>query len=200
MRISTDLGVWLAALTTLALYSFLYKENPAYRAVEHLYVGVAAGHAIAMGWVNVRDMGLQPIVQGKMLAIVPVILGILMFARFVRRYSWLARYPIALVVGTGSGLALRGIPPTQIIAQVRATFIPLTSINNLIIFVGVLGTLAYFLFTQKHEGSFGALTRVGKWAMMVAFGGTFGTTIFERLSLLIGTLNTLLGDWLGLIR
>ena len=71
--------------------------------------------------------------------------------------------------------------------------------NNIIIFVGVLGTLAYFLFTQKHEGSFGPLTPFGKWAMMVAFGATFGTTIFERLSLLIRTLNTLLGDWLGLI-
>jgi hypothetical protein len=65
---------------------------------------------------------------------------------------------------------------------------------------GVVGTLAYSLFTKKHEGGIGMLAKVGKWAMMVAFGGTFGTTIFERLSLLIGTLNTLLGDWLGLIK
>jgi hypothetical protein len=31
MRISTDPGVWIASLATLAIMSFAYKDNPFYR-------------------------------------------------------------------------------------------------------------------------------------------------------------------------
>lgn len=37
------LGTWIAALLTLAIFSFLYKDNPIYRFAEHLFVGVSAG-------------------------------------------------------------------------------------------------------------------------------------------------------------
>ena len=37
-------GVWLTVLFTLSVYSFLYRDNPFYKMVEHLYVGVAAGY------------------------------------------------------------------------------------------------------------------------------------------------------------
>ena len=197
---STNIRDWLAALSILALYSFLYKENPVYRFAEHLFVGIAAGHAISMAYGNVRDMAARPaIVDGKIALLIPCLLGILLFLRFSRKYSWIARYPIALIMGIGSGMALRGIPSSQILTQLAGIFVPLTSISNIILFAGVIGTLFYFLFTKEHKGVIGGLASVGKWTMMVSFGATFGTTIFERLSLFIGTLNTVLGDWLGLI-
>jgi len=39
-----EIGIWAAALLTLAIFSFLYKENPIYRFAEHLLVGVSAGY------------------------------------------------------------------------------------------------------------------------------------------------------------
>jgi len=33
---------------------------------------------------------------------------------------------------------------------------------------------------------------------MVSFGATFGTTILERLSYLVGSMTTIFGQWLGL--
>jgi len=198
--VSSDPGVWIAALATLAIFSFLYKENPAYRFAEHLYVGVAAGNAIVMGWVNVRNLGISPLAKGQFWAIIPIVLGLLVFARFIRRVAWLARYPVAVLVGTGTGLVLRSAPATQVFAQLQATFISLVSINNLIILLGVVGTLAYFVFTKKHTGAFGSLARIGKWAMMVAFGATFGNTTFSYFSLLISSMNMVLGTWLGLVR
>jgi hypothetical protein len=197
--VSKDPGVWIEVFCMLAIFSFLYKENPVYRFAEHLYVGIAAGHAVLMGWGNVRNIGLSALAEGRFLSAVPLLLGLLMFARFNRRISWLARYPVATLVGTGTGLILRRVPAIQIIAQVQACFVSLASINNLIIVVGVLGTLAYFLFTQKHEGGLGVLANIGKWSMMVAFGAGFGNTAFSYLSLLVGSLTKILGTWLGLM-
>ena len=197
---STNVGDWLAALSILALYSFLYKENPVYRFAEHLFVGISAGHAIAMAYGNVRDVAVKPMFDGRWVLAFPCLLGILLFARFSKKNSWLARYPVALITGIGTGMALRGIPSSQILAQLNGIFIPLTNISNIILFFGVIGALVYFLFTKEHKGIVGGFASVGKWIMMVSFGATFGTTVFERLSLFIGTLNTVLGDWLGIIK
>lgn len=196
---SSDPKIWLAAFVTLAMFSFLYKENPVYRFAEHLYVGVAAGNAIVMGWANVRDKGFAALAQGQLITIIPIILGVLVFARFVSRSAWLARYPVAVLVGTGTGLVLRSAPATQILAQVKATFLSLDALNNWIILVGVVGTIVYFVFTKKHEGGLGVLAKIGKWSIMVAFGATFGNTVFSYFSLLVSSMNLLLGDWLGLI-
>ena len=38
------LGVVVAAGLTLALYSFLYKDNPFFKMAENLFVGVAAAY------------------------------------------------------------------------------------------------------------------------------------------------------------
>jgi hypothetical protein len=40
-------GVYLAAFLTIGIYSFLYKDNPLYKMVEHLFVGVSAGYLFA---------------------------------------------------------------------------------------------------------------------------------------------------------
>ena len=37
------IGIWIAALLTLCIYSFLYRDNPFYRFAEHLFVGVSGG-------------------------------------------------------------------------------------------------------------------------------------------------------------
>ncbi|MCX7648543.1 MAG: hypothetical protein N2Z60_08030 [Elusimicrobiales bacterium] len=39
MEFSTILGAWVAAGLTLFIFSFLYKDNPFFKAAEHLYIG-----------------------------------------------------------------------------------------------------------------------------------------------------------------
>ena len=43
MHLSTLPGVWISALLTLGIFSFLYKDNPVYKFCEHLFVGISAG-------------------------------------------------------------------------------------------------------------------------------------------------------------
>jgi hypothetical protein len=44
------LGIWLAALLTLAIFSFLYKDNPFYKFAEHLFTGVSAAYWMSMAF------------------------------------------------------------------------------------------------------------------------------------------------------
>ncbi len=41
--LSSDPYVWVAAFFTLAIYSFLYKDNVIYKITESIFIGVAAG-------------------------------------------------------------------------------------------------------------------------------------------------------------
>ena len=41
-------GAWVAVFLTLAIFSFLYKDNPFYKVAEHLFVGISAGYWMSM--------------------------------------------------------------------------------------------------------------------------------------------------------
>ena len=38
------IGVWCVVLLTLSIFSYLYGDNPFYKAAEHIFVGVSAGY------------------------------------------------------------------------------------------------------------------------------------------------------------
>lgn len=41
-------GAWIAVFLTLAIFSYLYKDNPFYKIAEHVFVGVSAGYWASM--------------------------------------------------------------------------------------------------------------------------------------------------------
>jgi len=46
---STNPAIWLGALISLGMYSYLYKENPFFRVCEHLYLGLSLAHLAVTG-------------------------------------------------------------------------------------------------------------------------------------------------------
>ncbi|HPZ84889.1 MAG TPA: hypothetical protein PLR82_00865, partial [Bacillota bacterium] len=174
--------------------------NPVFSFAEHLYVGLAAGQAIAMGWSNINSLAVKPLTQeGKISALIPLVLGLLLYTRFLSgEIKWLRRIPTALMVGVGSGLAFTRFAQSDLVGQIRGTMLPLNDINNIIIVLGALCTIAYFFFTSENKAVVG-MSRVGRLLMMIAFGSAFGNTLMGRLSLFIGRLKYLLGDWLGIL-
>ena len=46
------LGIWCAAFLTLAIFSFLYKDNPFYKFAEHLFTGVSAAYWMVVAFWN----------------------------------------------------------------------------------------------------------------------------------------------------
>jgi len=48
LHVTHDVGIWVGALLTLCIFSFLYKDNPLYKFAERLFVGVTAGNYSAL--------------------------------------------------------------------------------------------------------------------------------------------------------
>ncbi len=226
LHLSTDFGVWVAALLTLAAFSFLWRDNPVYRFAEHLFVGVSAGYFIVLNFWTVlvpnlwdplvrafHGAGADPTRAGFLAAglgdyrgflLLPGLLGLLLFARLVPRLGWLARWSLALVIGVYAGLKTTGYAQGDFVAQVHASLQPLwtghlgASLDAILFTVGLVATLLFFFFSREHKGALGVATRIGTIFLMVGFGAGYGYTVMARVSLLIGRFQVLLESWLGL--
>lgn len=203
--IGNIIGTWIAATLTIAILSFLYRDNPLYRFAEHLYVGVSAGFWVIYTWAfDVKPMLVDRFFQStgveKWILIVPAVLGIIMLSRWIPKYGWLSRLPISFTVGIGAGLGITAGIQGFIMPQIQATLLPLNSVNNILIVVGFITTIFYFYFSREHKGALGVSSRIGIIFIMVAFGASFGYTVMARISLLIGRVYFLLHDWLHLVR
>jgi len=196
------IGITLASLLTLAIYSFLYKDNPFYKLAEHIFAGISAGYYVGLVWHSIiRQQLLIPLLnQHQYLFIIPGILGILMFTRFVPKISWISRISLAFVIGNTAGITLIQQLHGIVIPQTRSTFLDITSISGLVMVIGVISTIIYFYFSKEHKGILGLGAKTGIWFIMIAFGASFGYTVMARVSLLIGRAEFLLLNWLHLIR
>jgi hypothetical protein len=205
-------------ILTLAILSFLFRDNPFYKMAEHLFIGVAAGYYVGIQWHNVFIPNLWRPLTGfggqapHWILIVPFLIGILMFSRFIPRWTWLSRWSLAVIVGTYAGLAVIGAAQGDFLPQVESTMVSIlpraglpmfdtdnvggpSVINNLLMVIGVFASLTYFFFSTEHRGGVGGLAKLGIWFLMVSFGASYGFTVMARYSLLIGRLDQLLIEW-----
>ena len=146
------IGVWIGAILTFCIYSFLYKDNPFYKLAEHLFVGISAGYYIILNWWTVIVPNLlEPLgkaFQGKgvtervgMFAaeqgdyrgflLLPGILGLLLFTRLFGKIGWLSRWSLAMIIGVYAGLQTTGYAQGDFVAQVQGSLQPLWTGNVL---------------------------------------------------------------------
>lgn len=213
MPIETIIGAWVATGLTLFIFSFLYKDNPLFKLAENLYVGVSVGYTIVKTYDTVIvHLIWTPIVKnGEWALLIPVAIGMLMLTRYVPKAAWLSRYAFAFIVGVGSGLAIPRVISSYILKQIEDTVRPLlvmvpgeglsftwnllnpaSSLNTIIILIGVSSVLFYFFFSVEHTGPGKVVARTGILFLMIAFGAAFGYTVMARMSLLIGRLTDLI--------
>ncbi|MDZ4722820.1 MAG: hypothetical protein SGI97_02780 [candidate division Zixibacteria bacterium] len=215
---STDFGVWVAALLTIGILSFLYKDNPFYKLCESIFIGVSAGYwAILYYFDNLYKKMYEGIVpkgdaEPNYWLIGGAVLGIMMLFRLSSKAGWIARWPLAFIVGATAGLYMMIYFVSNALNQVASTIMPVITrdpsslsilwvetIGTLVIAIGVITGLIYFFFSKEHRGAFGGAARIGIYFLMVTFGASFGYTVMSRMSLLIGRMDFLFGNWLGLI-
>ncbi len=180
----------IAAFLSLCIYTFLYKDNPFYKFAEHLVVGISAGYfAVILYYNGFVPKLIEPLKQGKFHYILPAILGLMIWTRFSRKWSWISRFSLAFYIGSGAGIAIPLYIQNFVIRQLSATMLPVgfsswPLITNILIIIGVFCALTYFYFSKEHTGAFGASAKVGIWTLMVGFGAGFGMTVMGRVSLL----------------
>ena len=187
------IGLWVGWLLMLMIYSLpLYKENVSYRLAEYLFIGVTLAITLITNFIYVVRVAVNPLLGGEILMIVPLVLGCLMFTMLIPEYRWLSRYPIALLVGAGFGLGIRGTIGPNLQDAIISTITAPTEggamawFNFAYIAVGLICSIMYFLLTIEQTGVLKAPTRIGRLFIMVGLGGYFGNTVLFRFTMLTG--------------
>lgn len=225
----TVIGIFLGGVSTLGIFSFLYRENPFYRIFEHIFTGVGVGLGTMLALRNyIWPKALRPVVYslmrwadedggdpvslGVLFYLIPLLFGCLYYTIYSRKHNWLARLVIGFSLGSGGGLALKMFCATYL-PQIIGSFKPLrvvqangvidwgTSISNAIFVITMLCVMTYFFFSFEHDKLLiRHASRAGRWLMMICFGAFFGTTVMARIALLIERLQFLSTEWYESIR
>ena len=187
------IGLWIGWLLMLMIYSLpLYKENISYRFAEYLFIGVTLAITLITNFSNVMKMCITPLLGGDILMIIPFVLGLAMFTMLIPKYRWVSRYPVALLVGAGFGLGIRGTIRPNIQDAIISTITAPTEggvmawFNFTYIAVGLICSIMYFLLTMEHTGILKAPTRIGRLFIMIGLGAYFGNTVLFRFTMLTG--------------
>jgi hypothetical protein len=208
------IGTWLAALLTLAVLSFLYRDNPVFRTAESLFAGVSLGYYVGI----VLDQTLRPNLVEPLVAdfaknndlLIAAVLGALLYMRYVPRIGWVARYGLAVYVAYYIGVEFTRKVHGEVLPQTGRTIQPLNqwsfesvaaffnspSFLALMAIVGTYSVLIYFFFSREQGPVTRRISRVGIWFLMISFGAAFGFTVMGRVALLIGRINFLIYDWI----
>jgi hypothetical protein len=201
-----DIGTWIAALLTLACFTFLYKDNPIFRFAESLFAGVSLGYYVGI----VLNQTLVPNLFKPLASdfnqnwdlLVPGLLGLLLYMRYVPKTGWVSRYALTIYVAYYIGLDFTRRIHGEVLPQLSRAIVPLTKFDSQTIFyslvfaLGVFSVLIYFFFSKEQDAVTKRVARLGIWFLMISFGAAFGFTVMGRIALLIGRLNFLILDWI----
>jgi len=200
------IGVWIAALLTLACLTFLYKDNPFFRFAESLFAGVSLGYYIGI----TLNQTLVPNLFGLLTSdfgknwdlVVPGLLGLMLYIRYVPKIAWVSRFALAIYVTYYIGVEFTRKVHGEVLPQLSRLIVPInhfdahTIFYSLVFVVGVLSVLLYFFFSKEQNAVTKRVARLGIWFLMISFGAAFGFTVMGRIALLIGRLNFLILDWI----
>ena len=215
------LTIWLGAIVTLAVFSYLAKDNLFYRLVQHAALGVSVGVGVVVAWQQVlQPMWLLPIRQSLggvagmewgwlwLGALVP---GAMWYFQLSKRYFWVSTLVSGMFIGIAAGLAFKS-EILLIMPQIRASLKPIIPfgrpggfwenlgpcLSNLVFLTAMLTTLLYFFFSVRADNRLlRPPMRVGRLMLMVALGAMFGNTVMTRMAYLIERLNFLVEEWAG---
>ncbi len=206
MSPETLCGAWLATGLSLCIYSFLYRDNPFFKLGEHIFVGASVGYLLVITYheVMLKKLAVPLIEQHEWRLVIPLILGLLLLARFLPRLAWTSRLTFAFILGVSSGVAIPRLLSSFVLQQVQGTLKPLVAVgpagvgfglaelNTVLILIGVVSVLVYFFFSVEHTGNVRRVAWVGSCFLMISFGAAFGYTVMARMSLLIGRFDELI--------
>jgi len=214
------LTLWFGAIVTLAVFSYLAKDNAVYRLVQQAALGASVGIGMVVAWQQVLEPnwwshiaaawdGTGPRSGGLwLLALVP---GSLWYFQLSKRWFWLSTLVTGLFIGVAAGLAFKD-QMLRIMPQIAGSLKPLnpfdspagltaesffTCLSNLVFLVALATTLMYFFFSLRTDSPLVRVPmRTGRAMLMIAIGAMFGNTVMTRMAYLIERIQFLYEDWL----
>ena len=222
--LTEPVGMMVAFVLTLLVFSYLMGDNPLFRLAQALFVGVGVGYGIVVVFHYVLIPRLLLLTTNWLLVVPPLLLGLLLWFKLRPSWSWVGNVSVAFILGTGAALAIGGALFGTLVPQVRATMLSLDpadyphvmgsslALDAGIIVVGTVCTLLSFYFRAPAPGRRPGLGaglvrfagRLGRYFIMIAFGALFANMVMSRVSLLLGRIEFLMDTadallkWLGL--
>lgn len=191
----------------IGIYSIaLYKESPLYRICEHMYVGTMMGFAFINILKAISSTAITPLMnEGKIIYIIPIVLGLSVYLRYSKQTMWASRIPMAIIIGVGLAIGLRGFASVYILESLKAVMYSsintgnaLTNINNIFMVVVTFLVLAYFIFTVKqgNEGSsmMFNVRKISRILIMILLGVYFANIVMVRFGQVSGLVREVLVD------
>lgn len=212
--------VWtlVGFLLTLLVFSYLLGDNFLFRLASYIFVGVTAGYlAVTVVYYVLWPRLLEPLMRGsldqRILALVPLILGVMLLARLFPRLARMGNIPMGYLVGLGAAVAVGGAVLGTLITQTRATLDlfdvqaaaanggnPLVFLSvGVIVLIGAVTTLVYFHFgASRKPGLQGRrpawiefLAGVGQIFIAITLGALFAGVYLSALTALIDRIDFL---------
>jgi hypothetical protein len=191
------LGIWSIALV---------GEQPFYRFLEHMYLGITLGYFILTIIKTIISTAVTPLGEGNFLAIIPLVLGLALYLRFTQSFRWISRWGVAVVIAVGMAVGLRGMLFTYIIQQVKSaattnfvTGSPLTNFNSVLMTVITIIIMMFFLFTylrgEKQGSAIFQIRKIARVAIMVLLGAYFANVTMARFTLIAGSMARILAGF-----
>lgn len=207
-------GTIFSALLTIMILSYVWQDNPLYRAAAFSFVGVASGYAGSVAFHEVLLPGLAtPFAERGLAAladltvIVPLFLVLTLLFKLSPETTRLGNLATALMVGVGAGVVVGGAITGTLIPQTLAameTFNPLVVapltgetglerlVNVAILLVGTITTLLYFRFgastttagRTQRDQISTVLAFIGKFFIAVTFGAMFAGVLMSAVLVL----------------
>lgn len=220
MTINTEV-IWvvISFLLTLLVFSYLLGDNPFFRFVSALFIGLTAGYfAVVIIYQVLLARLVLPLLQGSRLTLVPLLLSGLMLMKLSPRLSRFGNPSMALLVGVGAAVAVGGAVLGTLFGQIKGTLAlfdlavtqpassrMLVNIEGIFFLFGTLATLFYFHFSaRKVKGkdpmphwAIRTLAFIGKLFIAVTLGAVFAgvltatiTALVERADFLVSAITT----------
>jgi hypothetical protein len=199
---------------TLAVYSYVVGDNPLYRLVVHLLVGVSAAYAAVIVLRQVMlpillEVWLEP-ASGGAFWLLPLLLALFLLAKRLPLVSWLSHNTLALIVGVGAAVALVGAIRGTLLPQIGLLGNPAGGAGPVGLLLAALltvATLMTFQFTggQVEDGEWKrplwqrGFYYTGQTVLMITFGALFAGVLSTSILLLSSRITYFINQFLQLI-
>lgn len=183
-------GILVGFLLTIAILSFVIKDNPLYRLAVHVLVGVSAGYAVVIVINEVvlplfDTLSHSTSLPVRLYWIVPLILAALLLLKLIPRTAWIGNSAMAVIVGVGAAVGLLGAIVGTLLPQILVQYDD--ALSGIGIGLLAIIALAYFFFTARQSEQ--GLAKMPNWYPYVGAAGRVVITM-TLAGLFAGALNT----------
>ena len=187
----------------LAVWSYLYKENIFSKVASSIVISISTVHFFLVYVQRTYDSAVIPLLNGRISYIIPLTLGLLMYARLSKKYAWLSTYAYSLQLGLGTGSTLTTVVASSITGRIamliNEPFKGATMFDKLsgtFLFIGAILSMTYWLFTKEATGVYGYAVKIGRLFLMASIGMLYAEDVLWAQSIFVGAWQIVIRDFL----